>query len=173
MNQPTGEPSERIDTSPTVFQPHVLCTHNQCTADYIRIMVKSGMSLPMKEDWSVSLITEVLPLLPYAIPIPSLISLLVLLDTTIYSLIPAFVLNQALQKIRLVNHICSLAELLHANAMQQLELALLGSPVARLLDMLAMGIQHQTTSLCLTSVPLCPSATLSTPPHFLQFQSLE
>ena len=131
-NQPTGEPSEGIDTSPTIFRPCVLHTHDQHAADYVRIMVKSGMSLPMGEDWSVPLITEVMSLLsPYAIPIPPIILLLVFLDITIYSLITAFVFTQALQKIRLANHIHSLAELLHADAIQQLELALLGSPVAR------------------------------------------
>ena len=158
--QPTGEPSEVINTSPTIFRPHVLHTHDQHAVHYIRIMVESGMSLLMGEDCSAPLITEVLP---YAIPIPSLISLLVLLGITIYSFFPAFVLTQALQKIGLANHIHSLAELLHADVMQQLELALLGSPVARLLDVLAMGIQHQTTSSHLTSVPLHPSATSSTP----------
>ena len=125
-------------------------------------MVESGMSLPMGEDHSAPLITEVLSLLlPYAIPILSLILPLVLLGITIYSLFTAFVFTQALQKIRLVNHICSLAEFLHANVMQQLMLALLGSPVARLLDVLAMGIQHHTTSSHSTSVPLCPPATSS------------
>ena len=163
-NQPTGEPSEGIDTSPTIFRACVLCTYDQHATNYVRIMAKSGMSLPMGEDWSAPLVTEVLSLLPsYAIPIPSSILFLVLLVITIYSLITAFVFTQALQKIRLVNHIHSLAELHHADAMQQLELALLGSPVARLLDVLAMGTQHQTTSLHSTSVPLHPSTTLSTP----------
>ena len=92
---------------------------------------------------------------------PSLFSPLVILDITIYSHFPAFVLTQALQKIRLANHICSLTELLYTDVMQQLELVLLGSPVARLLDVLAMGIQHQTTSSWSTSVSLCPSGTLS------------
>ena len=125
-------------------------------------MVKSGMSLPMGEDWSVPVITEVLLiLLLYAISLPSLISCLGILDITIYSLFPAFVPTQALQKIRMANQVCSLAELLHADAMQQLELALLGSPVARLLDVLAMGIQHQTTSSQSTSVSHHPSAISS------------
>ena len=114
-NQPTGQPSEGIDTSPTIFRPHVLCTHDQHAADYVRIMVKSGKSLPMGEDWSPLLITEVLSLLsPFTMP--SIISLLVLLGITIYSLITAFVFTQVLQKIRLVNHIHRLVELLHANA---------------------------------------------------------
>ena len=85
------------------------------------------------------------------------------LGITIYSLHTAFVFTQTLEEIRLVNHICSLAELLHADTMQQLELALLGSPAARLWDVLVIGTQHQTTSLCSTSVPLPPSTTSSTP----------
>ena len=118
----------------------------------------------MGEDQSAPLITEILsPLSPYAIPIPPSISLLVLLGITIYSLFIAFVFTQTLQKIRLANHICSLVELLHANVIQQLELALLGSPAARLLDVLAMGTQHQTTSSHFTFVPLHPSTTSSMP----------
>ena len=120
---------------------------DQHVTNYVRIMVESGMSLPMGENQSAPLITEVLSLpFPYAILIPPSISILVLLGITTYSLITVFIFNQALQKIRLANHICSLAELLHANAIQQLELALLGSHAARLLDLLAMGTQHQTAS---------------------------
>ena len=91
-NQPTGEPSEWMNESPTIFRPHVLCTHDQHVANYVRIMVKSEMSLPMREDQSAPLITEVLSLpSPYAIPIPSSISLLVLLGITIYLPITAVV----------------------------------------------------------------------------------
>ena len=50
MNQPTSEPSKGIDTSPTVFRPCILCTHDQHAANYVRIMIKSGMSLPLGED---------------------------------------------------------------------------------------------------------------------------
>ena len=42
-----------------------------------------------------------------------------------------------LAKIWLANHIKSMAELLHADMIQQLEVALLGSPVAQLIDLLA------------------------------------
>ena len=146
-NQPSGEPSEEIDTSPTIFRPCVLHTHDQHTADYIRIMVESGMSLPMGEDQSAPLIMEVQSIFSsYAILIPSSILLLILLVIAIYSLITVSVSTQALQKIRLVSHIHSLAELLHPNAMQQLELALLGSPAAKVLDVLAMATQSHTTS---------------------------
>ena len=41
--------------------------------------------------------------------------------------------------------------------------ALLGLPVAKLLNVLATGTQHQTASTCSTSVPLCPSTTSSMP----------
>ena len=118
----------------------------------------------MGKDQSVPLIMEVLSLFSlYSLLIPSGTLLLVLLCAAIHSFIAAFVCIQALQRIRLANHICSLAELLHADAVQQLELALLGSPVAKLLDVLATGTHHKTASSCSTSVPLCPSATSSTP----------
>ena len=55
-----------------------------------------------------------------------------------HSLITAFC-STPLQKICLTNHIHSLAELLHADAIQQLETALLGTPVAKILDVLTMA----------------------------------
>ena len=163
-SQPTGEPSEGINTSPTIFRPCVLHTHDQHVANYVRIIVESGMSLPMGEDQSVPLITEVLsPFSLYSLLIPSGILLLVLLCPAIHSFITTFVCIQALQKIRLANHICSLAELLHADVMQQLELALLGSPTSKLLDILSMNLQHQAAPQQSFSTPFCPSTTSSTP----------
>ena len=44
--QPTDEPSEGIDTSPNTSRPWILWTHDQHVADYVCIMVESGMSLP-------------------------------------------------------------------------------------------------------------------------------
>ena len=162
--QPTGEPSEGINTSPTIFRPCVPCTHNQHVVDYVRIMVKSGMSLPMGEGQSAPLITEVLSLFsPYAILITSSISILILLGMTIYSLIMVLFSIRPCRKSGWQTIICRLVELLHAYAIQQLELALLGSSVARLLDVLAMGLQHQTMSSHSTYVPLHPSATSSMP----------
>ena len=123
------------------------------------------MSLPMGEDWSVPLVMEVLSLFsPYSLFIPSCISLLVLLCTAIHSFITAFHFTQALQKIRLANHICSLVELLHTDVIQQLEVALLGSLAAKLLDVLLMSMQHQTAPLQSTTVPPCPLATSSISP---------
>ena len=76
---------------------------------------------------------------------------------TISSFIMAFLCSpQALQKICLANHIQSLAELLHADAVQQLEVALLGTLAAKILDVLLMAT---------TSQPCKPP--LSKPPHLV------
>ena len=77
---------------------------------------------------------------------------------------------QAPQKICLANHIHSIVELLHADALHQLEVALLGSPAAKLLDILSMNlqytppIQHQAVPLPPLVVSLQPSATTSISP---------
>ena len=74
---------------------------------------------------------------------------------TISSFITTFLCSlQALQKVCLANHIQSLAELLHADAVQQLEAALLGTPAAKILDMHLMATTLQ---------PCTPP--LSKPPH--------
>ena len=44
---------------PTKRKPRILCTHDQHTADYVRIMMEEGMDLPMGEDRAALLITEV------------------------------------------------------------------------------------------------------------------
>ena len=72
-----------------------------------------------------------------------------------------FVSTQALQKICVASHIHSLAELLHADTVQQLELALLGLLVARILDILAMATKSQIPSTHLSLALLCPSTTPS------------
>ena len=149
-HQPTDEPSERIDPSPNTFRPWILWMHDQHVADYVHIMVELGMSLPMGEDQLVPLVTEVLSLFsPYSLLIPYCISPLVLLCTAIHSFITTFLFTQALQKIRLANHIHSLAELLHADAIQQLELALLGSLAAKLLDVLLMNMCEGAECCCM------------------------
>ena len=55
---------------------------------------------------------------------------------------PHPVFFQALQKIRLANHIKSMAELHHADAIQQLEVALLGSLAAQILALFAKGLMQ-------------------------------
>ena len=77
----------------------------------------------------------------------------------IHPLITAFCSPQALQKICLPNHMHSFTELLHADAIQQLEIALLGMPVAKILDALTIATKSQTSSTSLSSKLLC-SATL-------------
>ena len=59
-------------------------------------------------------------------------------NTVLYSSSSCF---QVLQKIHLANHIHSMADLLHVDAMQQLKVALLDSPAAGIIDLLAKGLQ--------------------------------
>ena len=68
---------------------------------------------------------------------------------------------QALQKICLVNHVKSRAELLHADVIQQLEVALLGSLAAQVIDLLATG-GMQPTPASKGNVILPPQAYTST-----------
>ena len=78
---------------------------------------------------------------------------------TISSFIMAFLCYpQALQKIHLANHIQSLVELLHADAVQQLEVALLGTPAAKILDVLLMATTSQPHTPPLSKPP-CPITT--------------
>ena len=59
-DQPVGESLEGIDTSlSSTARPQVLCTHDQHAADYVMIMMESGMNLSRGEDRSVPLFTEV------------------------------------------------------------------------------------------------------------------
>ena len=69
-----------------------------------------------------------------------------------------FISFQALQKIWLANHIHSLADLLHADVMQQLEVVLLGTPAAKVLDVIAMVTS--SPQVC-PSVPSRTSITLA------------
>ena len=80
--QPETEPQEGISTSlSTLRSTQVLHTHQQHTADYVCLMVKAGISLPIGEDWSVPLVTEVFPFVltshtsfyPASDPLPSFI----------------------------------------------------------------------------------------------------
>ena len=58
--QPVEDPTTGIETAPSNKEkPRILCTHDQHTADYIRIMMEEGMDLPMGEDRVAPLITEV------------------------------------------------------------------------------------------------------------------
>ena len=49
-----------IETAPSDKEkPRILCTHDQHTADYVRLMMEEGMDLPMREERVAPLITEV------------------------------------------------------------------------------------------------------------------
>ena len=63
----------------------------------------------------------------------------------------------------LSDHICSLAELLHAHALQQLEVALLGSLAAKQINVLLASLQS-TSSTQHHAVLLQPSITTSVSP---------
>ena len=58
--QPVEDLTIGIETAPSNNEkPRILCTHDQHTADYIRLMMEEGMGLPTGEDRAAPLITEV------------------------------------------------------------------------------------------------------------------
>ena len=123
-----GVSMETCSTSP----PRPLQTHQQDVADYIRLLMEKVRDLTLGEDWAAPLITEVSYMSPMInSPIHSKFFCFVLLNSLLHF--------QALQKICLRSHIRSMADLLHANVIQQLEVALLGSPAAQVLELLSGG----------------------------------
>ena len=71
---------------------------------------------------------------------------------------------QALQKIHLVNHIRWIVDLLHTDAVQQLEVALLGSPASEVIDLLSSGLVQTTSSTIVASAQSCLCTFTSTCP---------
>ena len=141
--------------------------HQQHAADYVHLMVEARISLPMGEDQSVRLVMEVLSfsffcyfLCHSVFHFWSLCKVWLFIHS---SQLPLFL--QTLQKIWLANHIHSMAELLHSDAMQQMEVALLGSLAAKLLDILLMSMQsthstqHQVTPHQPQTLPFHPLAS--------------
>ena len=58
--QPVEDLTTGIETAPSDKEkPRILHTHDQHTADYVRLMMEEGMDLPMGEDRVALLITEV------------------------------------------------------------------------------------------------------------------
>ena len=58
--QPVKDPTTGIETAPSNKEkPRILCTHDQHTPDYVRIMMEEGMDLPMGENRVALLITKV------------------------------------------------------------------------------------------------------------------
>ena len=68
---------------------------------------------------------------------------------------------QALQKICLADHIRKMANQLHADAIQQLEVALLGSPAAEVMDILSASLSKPVT---IASAQPHPHTFTATPP---------
>ena len=147
VSQAEEEPIESVSmethsTSP----PRVLWTHQQQVADYVRLLMEEGEDLTLGEDQDAPLITEVSS------------SMSPMIDSSFHPKFFSFVLlnssshSQALQMICLVSHIRSMADLLHANAIQQVEVALLGSPAARVIDLFSGGWMQTKPVLIPTSV---------------------
>ena len=58
--QSTGDPMDGIEMTPSATEkPQLLHTHDQPAANYVRLMIKAGMNLPMGEERVTPLITEV------------------------------------------------------------------------------------------------------------------
>ena len=126
-----GDSMEPISVSPTwVIKMH--CRH---LADYVKLFIEEGEGLTMGEaqdplgyrgifSFHFSLIIYFLDHLDFLSSI---------------SLNPSSHF-QALQKIHLAPHIRHMADLLHADATQQLEVAFLERPAAQVIDFLAGGI---------------------------------
>ena len=116
--------------------PQLLQMHQQHWADYVHLSTEEGLPLTSGEDRAAPLVTEVhFMLFRFSIfcDHPLLIS---------YSAFFPYSLFQALQKIWLANHIKKMAELLHANAVQQLEVALLGSPASSMVELISAGLEQ-------------------------------
>ena len=98
----------------------------------MQIFMEEGEKLTLGQDRAAPLITKV----EFSFYVPCNCS-------PFHSKFFSFVLHSlsshflALQKICLARHIKSMADLLHADAVQQLEVALLGSPAAQIIDLLS------------------------------------
>ena len=92
------------------------------------------------------------------------------IDSPFHSKFFPFVLHnssshfQALQKICIVSHLRSMVDILHANAIQQLEVALLYSPAAQVIDLLSGGWVQTKPVPTTTSIWPCPQVYTSTLP---------
>ena len=74
--------------------------------------------------------------------------------------------TEALPRICLASHIRCVADLLHADAIQQLEVALLGTLVAQVIELLSGGLSMASTSMSTSVTPVQPHprSYTSTPP---------
>ena len=120
--------------------------------------MEEGEELTVGEDWVATLVTEVSPYFPFMI-----------YSLDHFNFFSSILLNssshlQALEKICLANHIRCMAELLHADVVQQLEVALLGSLVAQIVDLLSGGLAQTKSSTSAAPAQPHPQIYTSTPP---------
>ena len=146
--------------------------HQQHAADYVHLMVEVRISLPMgktHQSHSARRYSHFSFFCYFSrhsvFHFWSFCRVLIFIHS---SLLPLFL--QVLQKICLANHIHRVVELLYSDAMQQMKVALLGSPAAKLLYIMWMSMQstpstqHQATPhqpQTDTKGPIDVTATLS------------
>ena len=112
----------------------------------------------MAEDQAAPLVTEVSHYISFMIHFLDHFNFL-----SSISLNPSSYL-QALQKICLANHIRWMVDLLHTDAVQQLEVALLGSPASKVIDPLSSGLAQTTSSTIAALAQPHPYPYTPTPP---------
>ena len=148
------EHPEGDTTKPCNTSPKALYSYQQHMADYVCLFTEEGEELTLGEHQAAPLITEVchhIPLLKFLDYLNLFIHLLNLSS-----------LLQALQKIWLMDHIWQMADLLHADAIQQLEVVLLGSPALEVIDLLS-GRLAQVKIVMLSSAQPYPCSYTFTP----------
>ena len=133
--------------------PRVLSLYQQHIAYYVHLFMEEGEELTLGEDPATPLIVEV-----FLSILGLLIYLLYYFHLISYTIPSPSLHFQALQKISLADHIRRMVDQLHANAIQQLEVALFRSPAAEAMDLLS------------ASVSKCKPATVNTAqPHPLNY----
>ena len=152
-----GEPAEGEGTGSSSPR-RVIWSHSQQRADYVHIFMEGGDMSVMGEDRSAPLIMEV-----FFHSMSSVIMYSIIPSCPMHVLYHSSSYFQALQKICLANHICSMVDLLHADAMQQIEVALLGSPVAGNIDLLV------TWDCCKIPIAINTNCTTSLSLHLHTF----
>ena len=146
---PESEGTDVWSVSPT----RIVHSHGQHLADYISIGLEEGEMLNLCEDRAAPLITEV-HFFSFQVSYGHFCSNVSLLSHIFHHLI-----FQVLQKIWLASHIRRMADLLHADAIQQLQEAFLGSPAANMVYLHSSGWE-QTRPVLMTTQPI----TKHTPP---------
>ena len=132
------EPLKSESTEPHSVSPHMIpaLAHKQYLADYMKLFMEEGEELTLSENQAAPLLTQVSPYNFFHNPFSQLFLIFLFICLT-QSIIPIFRLYR---KFCLASNIRSMADLLHADAVQQLEMALLGSQAAQVIDLLSRRI---------------------------------